>query len=335
MSRGTVVAMLVVSSSACAEPADSGLPLSEQQSAIVGGTTVQPGQWPDAVAVIATTGYCTGTLIAPDVVLTAGHCAKLRPLEVIADTIDFASADGVRATVASTQAYVNWQTSYDVAVLVLASPIGEVAPRKLGTTCTFDRFARNTQVRLVGFGATNASGSQTNSLLKQAFTVVTDPECTGGNGCKQAVSPGGEFVAGGTGQADSCFGDSGGPVYLDTPGGAVVVGVVSRGLANATTPCGSGGIYVRTDKLVDWIAQTTGKQVATDTCDGVPYNNDDEEEDVIEGGGGGSIDCASGGGSGFGVLGIVIVVLRRKRRALASSACEAVVSGRYRLPGGR
>lgn len=331
MSRGTVVALLAVTGGACAEPADSVLPLAEQHSAIVGGTTVQSGQWPDAVAVIATTGYCTGTLIAPDVVLTAGHCAKLQPLQVIADTVDFATSEGVRATVATTHAYASWQTHYDVAVLVLASPITEVEPRRIGTACTFHGFARNTRVRLVGFGATNASGSQTNTQLRQAFTVVTDPECTGGNGCKQAISPGGEFVAGGTGQADSCFGDSGGPVYLDTPGGPVVVGTVSRGLANATTPCGSGGIYVRTDKLVDWIAATTGKQVATDACDGVAYNNEEEAESVIEGGGGSSIDCSSGGAHGFGALGLVLLALRR-RRGVSGRRC--LLGGRARPTGG-
>src|SRR5262249_7091652 len=162
------------------------------------------GQWPDAVAVIGANGYCTGTLIAPDVVLTAGHCAKLTPLQVIADTLDFSkSSQGVRASVATTIAHPDWQTSYDVSAGRLSSPVTGITPRRIGTACTFHGFARNTRVHLVGFGATNSRGNQLNTALKQAVTTVTDPDCTGGNGCKQAIAPGGEFVAGGSGQADS------------------------------------------------------------------------------------------------------------------------------------
>ena len=129
------------------------------------------------------------------------------------------SSDGVRASVAMTMAHPDWQTSYDVSALVLSSPIAGVKPRKIGTTCTFHDFARSTQVHLVGYGATNSRGNAANTLLKQAVTEVTDPVCIGGGGCKEAIAPGGEFIAGGSGQADSCFGDSGGPVYLDTPAG--------------------------------------------------------------------------------------------------------------------
>ena len=86
-------------------------------SPIVGGTNADAGQWPDAVAVIGTGGYCTGTLIAPDVVLTAGHCAKLSPFQVIANTTDFSKSGGVRAAVATTMAHADWQASYDVAAV--------------------------------------------------------------------------------------------------------------------------------------------------------------------------------------------------------------------------
>src|SRR3954468_12919244 len=44
-------------------------------SAIVGGSAAKPGSYPFVVTVGDTTAfYCGGTLIAPDVVLTAAHC---------------------------------------------------------------------------------------------------------------------------------------------------------------------------------------------------------------------------------------------------------------------
>jgi uncharacterized protein (TIGR03382 family) len=315
MSRYAAVLVLLAAATSSAY-ADQRFALSPPQgdegtSAVVGGTTVAPGQWPDAVAVLGTNGSCTGTLIAPDVVLTAGHCAGIKPTQVIANTVDYSHSDGVRVQVANTHAYPNWQSEYDIAVLVLASPIEGVAPRKVGTGCTFRGFSRDTPVRLVGFGATDEMGQTANTQLRQAMTAVTDPDCSAGKGCKQIIAPGGEFVAGGTGSADSCFGDSGGPVYLDTPNGTVVVGAVSRGVDGAATPCGGGGIYVRTDKLVDWIEETTGKAIEADACDGIPYSGEDDDvtDDVAD-----EVGCAATPSSGFAALPLVLLALLRRRR---------------------
>ena len=53
----------------CAAPAAAGtLP-------IIGGHDATAGEWPDAVAVIVNgKATCGGVLVAPDVVVTAGHC---------------------------------------------------------------------------------------------------------------------------------------------------------------------------------------------------------------------------------------------------------------------
>jgi MYXO-CTERM domain-containing protein len=172
-------------------------------------------------------------------------------------------------------------------VIVLSTPITGVTPRALGTACTFQGFAANTQVHLVGFGSTDPQGGGANTRLNEVMVPVLDPDCTTGNGCVAAVSPGGEFVAGGNGK-DTCYGDSGGPVYLDTPRGPVVIGAVSRGLDNSPTPCGTGGIYVRTDKIAQWIETTTGKQISKDACAGTPPG----------GGGGGGTGTGPGTGGG-------------------------------------
>src|SRR5947207_2497454 len=61
-----------------------------QPAPVVGGDVVSSRAWPDVVGVISDTGRCTGTLIAPDVVLTAGHCADLQPTEVVTFADDLA-----------------------------------------------------------------------------------------------------------------------------------------------------------------------------------------------------------------------------------------------------
>lgn len=211
----SLVAVLAAATNAAAGPAP-----------VVGGSPVPPGKWSDAVAVLGSMGSCTGTLIAPDVVITAGHCAEILPAQVIANSTDYTAGNGQHVNVKSTTAYKDWETTYDVAVIVLAAPITSAEPRKVATSCTFKSFTSATPVHLVGFGLTDATGQGDNTLLNEAMATVTDPMCASGHGCNTKVAPGGEFIAGGNG-TDSCFGDSGGPVYMDTPRGAVVVGAVS------------------------------------------------------------------------------------------------------------
>lgn len=233
---------------------------------IIGGTLAPAGKWPDTVAVLGNQGSCTGTLIAPDVVLTAGHCVG-GMTTVIANSVDYNAQGGSRATIKSHTAYPNWETTYDVSVIVLNTPITGVTPRPVATTeCTMTSFGSKPSVQLVGFGATDINAQGANTKLYEVTVPVTDAVgTTAGLGFKPAVAPGGEFGAG-DGAKDSCNGDSGGPVYLNTPRGYVVIGAVSRAYDNATQNCGQGGIYVRADKVLQWIETTAGKTVSKDSC---------------------------------------------------------------------
>ncbi len=306
------------------------LPLGGEVVDVIGGTAVPAGKWPDAVAVLGTQGSCTGTLIAPDVVLTAGHCAA-GMTRVIANTTDYNAAGGTTSMIKTITAYPSWETTYDIAVIVLQTPITSVPPRKLGTACTFQMFSQKPQVHLVGFGSTDVQGNAPNTRLNEVTTGVTDPECSGGNGCQAAVAPGGEFVAGGNNR-DSCFGDSGGPVYLDTPRGAMVIGAVSRGVENAANPCGGGGIYVRTDKLVQWIETTAGKAVSKDLCATTPPEEEGSGSGSNPDGSGGTPDpttgeapdihggCSTSGGASLSIVVVLgLAALRRRRRTAAKA----------------
>lgn len=333
------VAMLGLAGAAAAESngfEETTVSPEDDTAEIVGGTLTTAGKWPDSVAVLGPQGACTGTLIAPDVVLTAGHCVG-GMTQVKANTLDYNSTGGVTATIKSHTAYPNWQQTLDISVIVLNTPITGVTPRPLGMDCTFTSGNFNTMkpnVQLVGFGATDPAGQAANTRQYEVTVPVTDPTCTTttGAGCQTAVAPSGEFIAGGNNK-DSCYGDSGGPVYLSTPRGTMVIGAVSRGFENATTPCGGGGIYVRTGNAVaTWIETTTGKTIAKDSCaggtqpppsnpmnpdpnnpnptnpDGTGDPNDEPSNDVTGG-------CSSSHGTGLGMLFLLGLALGRRRRA--------------------
>jgi MYXO-CTERM domain-containing protein len=76
----------------------------------------------------------------------------------------------------------------------------------------------------------------------------------------------GELAA--SGEADACFGDSGGPLYLETPSGYYLAGITSRGFDNSRgAPCGTGSIFVRPDALIDWIEGNLGYALERPLCE--------------------------------------------------------------------
>ncbi|HEY0251608.1 MAG TPA: trypsin-like serine protease, partial [Kofleriaceae bacterium] len=180
------------------------------EAPVVGGTSVPAGKYPDVVLVAAPTALCTGTLIAPTVVLTAGHCIDIDPKEVLIGSVDYTKPDGEVIPVKSATAYPSWETELDVGVLVL-DHASKAKPRPIAAACTAKDLDAGAKVTLVGFGLTTAAGTGDNSKLHETKLTVTDAACTETEGCAPAVAPNGEFVAGGAGK-DSCFGDSGGPI---------------------------------------------------------------------------------------------------------------------------
>ena len=268
---------------------------------VVGGGQVPRGRWPDAVAVIARDGVCTGTLIAADVVITAGHCIDAKPLEVIIDTTDYARSGGEHIRVVWARAYPTWEERYDVGVLMLEHGSTAAKPRVVAAGCTARRLLdRGLEVEIVGFGLATVDASDANTHLMQATVPITDPTCTLDPACNPAIAPSGEFMAGGQG-ADACFGDSGGPVYVDTQDGHghALLGVVSRGLALPAAPCGGGGVYVRVDKVLAWIQTVTGRKLAKTSCHAPGTDGEDDGED--------SGGCSAGASAGIGAALILLV----------------------------
>ena len=279
-----IAPLLLVAAHAWAEPAP-----------VIGGSNAPSGKWPDAAAILynvnGTDGMeCSGVLVAPTVVLTAGHCdPQVSPGIGVLDHVLLGTnslADpsaGETIAVARTMPFPDSQNTIDVTAIVLARPALE-SPRKIATGWARLDITNSASVEIVGYGAIDSSGNQYVDQLQQAQTTITDFDCTTSAGCNTGAQPDGELGAGGMG-VDSCPGDSGGPLYLLTSYGTFLAGTTSRGYSNATLVCSQGGIYERPDKVIDWLESATGVTVAhgpEPTASAITATRGDAGETTVE-----------------------------------------------------
>jgi hypothetical protein len=247
---------------------------------VVGGDPVNHDDWADVAAVVFYGQYvgCTGTLVAPDVVITAAHCAD-GISHVLLDTTDYETNAGEMIAVSRIHVHPSYYSGgYDVAALEL-SRAASVAPRPIATDCVRDEALYDgADVAVVGYGALNEQGTQYSSKLQEGFTTIDDAECDQAYadgvymGCAPSINPGGEIGAGGDG-VDACFGDSGGPLYLLTDdGSAWLTGITSRAYAgiDPNYPCRDGGIFVRADAVMGWVETVTGAELPRPACNQPP-----------------------------------------------------------------
>ncbi|MCA9488305.1 MAG: serine protease [Myxococcales bacterium] len=254
--------------------------LADPPAPIVGGVPAAPGDWPDVVALytIGDSVGCTGTLVAPDLVLTAAHCVAGLS-RVVVGTTDLASG-GRTIGVASVTSHPNPYTELDVALVQLSETVTDIEPRLLMRDCLVDALSDGIEVEIAGFGATDAFGSEFPDALMRARIQVRDADCSNlSAGCYPEVSPGAELIAGGDG-VDSCTGDSGGPLYLLGDDEAWLAGITSRAAQPAQHVCGDGGIYVRSDAIADWIV-SLGLDLPHPDCEGVNVRPHLSADDLV------------------------------------------------------
>jgi len=246
--------------------------------AVVGGEQAESGVWDDAAGIVFSSSYvgCTGVLIAPNLVLTAGHCYGGISHALLGST-DWYSSEGEFYEVKRSIKYGDVYDGLDVSLLILEED-ADYEPRIIATDCILDDYLSDgAEVAVVGYGNTLPNGNGSTSELNEGFTVVQDHDCDEAyidgiySGCNPQTSPGGEIAAGGNG-VDACFGDSGGPLYLMTDEGAYLVGITSRALAGApgNAPCYYGGIYGRPDYIIDWIEEESGQTLERPQCNSAP-----------------------------------------------------------------
>lgn len=239
------------------------------QAKIIGGTDVSNGKYPFMVTVqLKLIGgdnaydnhWCGGSLISRWLVLTAAHCAGFDAADysvVAGRTALKNDAQGVKAEVGSVYVhpkYLAGDGGYDVAILVLKTPIDKIKPVALVTAGTDALERPGTALTNIGWGNTIQQNTfppggngvrQPNRLQEVQLPVVSYAECAYAyRGTGMLAAQGLDICAGRTGK-DACQGDSGGPLFVALPGDKnfLQVGVVSRGAGCGAT--GYPGVFTR------------------------------------------------------------------------------------------
>ncbi|XP_063220612.1 proclotting enzyme-like [Bacillus rossius redtenbacheri] len=238
----------------------------EDQERIVGGQNADLGEWPWIVALFnGGRQFCGGSLVDKTHILTAAHCvAHMSSWDVARVTVrlgdhNIKTNSEVRHIEKKVKRVVRHRgfdsrTLYnDVAILTLDSAVPfskQVHPICLPRGNSL--YAGKTAT-VIGWGSLRESGPQPAVLQEVNIPVWTNSECKAKYG---NAAPGGiveHFLCAGQAGRDSCSGDSGGPLMVNSGGKWTQVGVVSWGIG-----CGKGqypGVYTRVTHFMPWITK--------------------------------------------------------------------------------
>jgi secreted trypsin-like serine protease len=246
--------------------------------AIVGGNDAEPGEYPYVAHVTIDKMFgCTGTLVAPTWVVTAGHCSSLsgvavatpigqpgQLIDVRLNSLKAHEGEGQAAKVKRVVVHPDYvftnDPSYDVALLELSAPV-DLPTVKIAGADEASLWSPGTMATIAGFGVTE-SGGDSPSVLQEAQVPIVDDATTAEayDSFESLTQIGAGFPQGGV---DTCQGDSGGPLLVPGPSGALrLVGDTSYG--NGCAEPGYPGIYGRVadTTLREWVRGIAPEAVA-------------------------------------------------------------------------
>ncbi len=232
-------------------------PAATLQPRIIGDITVE---FPDCVAVGGARDWCcSGTLVAKNVVVTAGHCNASCASRVFIGPSVFGPGETVKVirSVPHPRYRGNPAFDNDLTVLILERDVTTVAPRSIAKPEVINGAS---WVRLVGYGYGDRWRLSGKGVKREADVAAVSLACSRpGDPGKYGCHAGLEMVcADPAAVKDSCFGDSGGPAYVLSGNDWYLAGCTSRGVVPSQKDCGDGGVYVRADAYSDWIRSVPG-----------------------------------------------------------------------------
>jgi trypsin len=233
--------------------------------AVVGGKDATAGEFPSVARItFGNVFLCSGTLIAPNTVLTAGHCGSVTgdavasPVAYPPQLIDVKigglhETEGEDVPVSKVTVEPNYlvNSGYDITLLTL-SRNSTKTPTRVSGSSESSLWSAGTLETIAGWGTTQENGDTPDTLQEAQVPITTDSYCGGAYSdfdAKTMICAG--YPQGGT---DTCQGDSGGPLFGHAADGTLrVVGATSFG--DGCAEPGKPGVYARVgDQLLrEWI----------------------------------------------------------------------------------
>lgn len=280
-SRRCVLTALVASSLACGGKNAATLDpyTTPIENGIIDGTESTAKDYPSTGVLLFATErddgspigsmLCSGTLIAPDVVMVAGHCNLSlfvdteSPVQYYFSTSLDVTSFGQRgdlelpphtAKVAKLLPHPKFDLdrvgpglrhTYDIALAYLEEPMTHVKPSPVIRAGEVDALKEGAEVAIVGYGRRHEDnrGRGDAGIKYHGITTITEV-----GKYEMQVSPGSP-------EPHKCHGDSGGPTFLKIGKGArartALIGVTSH--AYDDEDCLHGGVDTRVDPYLPWI----------------------------------------------------------------------------------
>jgi secreted trypsin-like serine protease len=247
-----LLAVAAIPASGSAAPAAS--------TSVIGGSQAFPGEFPYVAYVEETRRRisCSGSVVAPRVILTAAHCvtdergAKFPAagFGVITGTTDLRSPESQVSRV--TRVLADPQFSFnapkygfgDAALLQLETPTtAEPVPLATGGESR-SSIRTGTKAYVAGYGLTRPGARDISPTLIWAKLVIEGTRCEGLVGRLCAI----DFPKAVSG---TCHGDSGGPLLVKGRSGFVQLGIIHAGFGHCSPR--RANLFTRIDSVGKWL----------------------------------------------------------------------------------